>query len=289
KSGLLAADRNGSGRNDLFLAEVPQTGSSDTTPPTGSITAPAGGATVSGTSVPVTANASDNVGVAGVQFRLDGIDLGAEDGSAPYSIAWDTTVAANGVHSLTALARDAAGNPAVSGELTLTPMQVHGGLTAYWNLNEGTGTVAADSSGNGNDGTLMNGPAWTAGTTGTGLAFDGVTNYVLIPHAAVLDTFPLSMAIWFKTTTTSGVSGLANKYIAGSANGYQIFFNNGNLCAWYYKDAANSVYDNGGCTMSTPGYNDGAWHQATLVVDAVSGRLYVDGVQKASQPWTGTA
>ena len=111
---------NGSGRNDLFLAEVPQSGSSDTTPPTVSITAPAGGATVSGTSVPVTANASDNVGVAGVQFRLDGIDLGVEDGSAPYSIAWDTTVAANGVHSLTALARDAAGNSTLSSAVSVT-------------------------------------------------------------------------------------------------------------------------------------------------------------------------
>jgi hypothetical protein len=105
----------------------------------------------------------------------------------------------------------------------------------------------------------------------------------------MLNAFPLSTAIWFKTTTAAGVRGLANKYVASSANGYQIFFNNGNLCAWYYKDAANYVYDNGGCTMSTPGYNDGAWHQATLVVDAAGGRLYVDGVKKASQPWAGLA
>ena len=49
-----------------------------------SLTAPAGGATVSGT-VTVTANASDNVGVAGVQFKLDGANLGAEDTTSPYS------------------------------------------------------------------------------------------------------------------------------------------------------------------------------------------------------------
>ena len=57
----------------------------DTTPPTVSVTAPAAGATVSGTNVTVSANASDNVGVAGVQFKLDGANLGAEDTSAPYS------------------------------------------------------------------------------------------------------------------------------------------------------------------------------------------------------------
>src|SRR6267142_512193 len=59
----------------------------DTTPPSVSITAPASGATVSGTTS-VTASASDNVGVVGVQFRLDGSNLGAEDTTAPYSVSW---------------------------------------------------------------------------------------------------------------------------------------------------------------------------------------------------------
>ncbi len=44
-----------------------------------SITAPASGATVSGASVTVSANAADNVGVVGVQFKLDGGNLDAED------------------------------------------------------------------------------------------------------------------------------------------------------------------------------------------------------------------
>ena len=61
----------------------------DTTAPTVSITAPANGATVSGT-VTVSATASDNVGVVGVQFLLDGANLGAEDTSSPYSISWNT-------------------------------------------------------------------------------------------------------------------------------------------------------------------------------------------------------
>src|SRR6266496_3255821 len=83
----------------------------DTTPPTVSITAPANGATVSGT-ISVSADASDNVGVAGVQFLLDGAALGAEDTAAPYSVALDTTKVANGSHTLAATARDAAGNRA---------------------------------------------------------------------------------------------------------------------------------------------------------------------------------
>src|SRR6266702_4425418 len=73
----------------------------DTTPPTVSITAPANGATVSGT-ISVSADASDDVGVAGVQFLLDGAALGAEDTAAPYSVALDTTKVANGSHTLAA-------------------------------------------------------------------------------------------------------------------------------------------------------------------------------------------
>ncbi|MGH8512296.1 MAG: right-handed parallel beta-helix repeat-containing protein, partial [Gammaproteobacteria bacterium] len=49
----------------------------DTTPPTVSLTAPASGATVSGTAVTVSADAADNAGVAGVQFKLDGANYGA--------------------------------------------------------------------------------------------------------------------------------------------------------------------------------------------------------------------
>ena len=88
--------------------------STDTTAPTVSLTAPALNATVSGASVTVSANASDAVGVVGVQFRLDGNNIGAEDTTAPYSIAWNTSGATNGTHQLTAVARDAAGNSTTS-------------------------------------------------------------------------------------------------------------------------------------------------------------------------------
>ncbi|MBI4529243.1 MAG: matrixin family metalloprotease [Deltaproteobacteria bacterium] len=81
----------------------------DTTAPTVSMTAPAPGSTISGT-ISVSANATDNVGVLGVQFKLDGANLGAEDTTAPYSISWNSAVVANGSHTLTAVARDAAEN-----------------------------------------------------------------------------------------------------------------------------------------------------------------------------------
>jgi hypothetical protein len=92
----------------------------DPTPPTVSLTAPAAGSTVTGSAVPVSANASDNVAVAGVQFKLDGANLGVEDTSAPYAVTWDSTTVANGSHSLSAVARDAAGNSTTASTITVT-------------------------------------------------------------------------------------------------------------------------------------------------------------------------
>jgi hypothetical protein len=92
----------------------------DTLPPTVSITAPANSATVSGASVTVSASASDNVGVGGVQFKLDGVNLGSEDTAAPYSTTWNTTGATNGTHTLTAVARDTYGNITTSSAVTVT-------------------------------------------------------------------------------------------------------------------------------------------------------------------------
>ena len=83
---------------------------SDTTPPTVSVTAPAGGATVSGT-VPVTASASDNVAVASVEFWVDGAKE-ATDTSAPYSYSWDTTQVLGGPHTILVKAFDPSNNSA---------------------------------------------------------------------------------------------------------------------------------------------------------------------------------
>ena len=60
--------------------------------------------------VTIAAAASDDVGVAGVQFQVDGANFGGEVTSAPYSVVWNSTSVSNGNHGLTAIARDAAGH-----------------------------------------------------------------------------------------------------------------------------------------------------------------------------------
>ena len=73
------------------------------------MTAPAAG-TVSGT-VTVSANATDNFVVKGVQFLLNGAVLGAEDTTAPYSISWNSASSPNGGYTLSARARDGSVTP----------------------------------------------------------------------------------------------------------------------------------------------------------------------------------
>ncbi|MBV8205701.1 MAG: hypothetical protein JO041_02835 [Acidobacteria bacterium] len=85
----------------------------DTTPPTVSIITPQPYSVVSG-ALQLSATASDNVGVVGVRYELDGVQLGTEQGTAPYPVSWDTSTAADGVHVITAIARDAAGNTAAT-------------------------------------------------------------------------------------------------------------------------------------------------------------------------------
>src|SRR6266478_2598653 len=90
---------NASGQRAFLMTPIPL--------PTVSITSPASGAIVGGT-IPVYASATDATGVAGVQFKLDGANLGAEVLAAPYVTLWNTT-SNPGTHLLSAVARDAAG------------------------------------------------------------------------------------------------------------------------------------------------------------------------------------
>ncbi len=116
----------GTNRLDAFLVRLPyqllvsQPGvpSADTMPPAVEVTLPRANTTVTRT-VLVGAKAIDNVGVVSVQFKLDGQDLGPALTAAPYQMSWDTTTTAKGAHTLTAVARDAAGNQATSPPVTV--------------------------------------------------------------------------------------------------------------------------------------------------------------------------
>ena len=116
---LTAVARDAAGNTTTSAAVGVTVDNVDDTPPSVSIASPADGATVSGT-ISVTANASDDVGVAGVQFRLDGANIGSEDTSAPWQISWNTVNASDGAHTLSAIARDTSGNTWLSAGVSVT-------------------------------------------------------------------------------------------------------------------------------------------------------------------------
>jgi subtilisin family serine protease len=103
-------------RDDVAFVVAQET---DPVPPAqAALTAPANGATLTGT-VLLSATASDNFGVVAVDFH-DGQTLIGSDDSEPYGVYWDTRSAANGSHTLTVRARDLAGNVKASPPVTVT-------------------------------------------------------------------------------------------------------------------------------------------------------------------------
>jgi hypothetical protein len=94
------------------MGAIEQTQPSSATPPAVSISAPTTGSTMSGTAtVSASATSSGTLSVTGVQFQVDGTNLGSSATIGPvYILSWDTTKYANGLHTLTAIATDSAGN-----------------------------------------------------------------------------------------------------------------------------------------------------------------------------------
>lgn len=177
----------------------------DTTPPSTSITAPAGGSTLSGTST-ISANASDNVGVTKVEFYA-GTTLLGSDTTAPYNLDWNTATVANGSYSLTTKAFDAAGNTASSTGVSVTVSNSTGSCTtasqllanpgfesgsASWTTSSGVidGTTSGSAPRTGTYKAWLNG----YGTTHTDSAYQDIT----IPAGAC----SASLSFWVKITTS---------------------------------------------------------------------------------------
>ena len=77
-------------------------------------------------------------------------------------------------------------------------------LVAHWGFNEGSGTVAGDSSGNNRPATLYNGPQWVAGIDGGALLFDGFDDYVEADsYQGILGAAPWTVAVWIKTSNSA--------------------------------------------------------------------------------------
>jgi hypothetical protein len=107
-------------RYNLAIVEVLPGTVTNGTPPSVTMTSPASSGTVT-TFATVSANATDsNYAITGVQFLLDGGNLGSQVTSAPYSITWDTSAVTAGTHTLSAIGYNSAGMNATASPVTVT-------------------------------------------------------------------------------------------------------------------------------------------------------------------------
>jgi hypothetical protein len=150
------------------------------------------------------------------------------------------------------------------------------GPVGYWGLNDYAGQIAADWSGLGYHGTLVNGPTWTSGLIGGGLSFDGSNDRVDLPAEALDGLSDLTISLWFKTTKTG-----QGMFLSGANSGNDnevLFFLYSSTAIRFYTGESSGSYLNWPLPYSVA---DGQWHHVALVRDDDGGpdkvSLYLDG------------
>jgi hypothetical protein len=109
-----------------------------------------------------------------------------------------------GTHEQSRLHPNGGDNTAFIDDVVLSAPGGATDLVGHWKLDEASGTVAADSWGNGNTGVLVTGPVWTAGVVNGALSFDRADDTVTVADAANLRlTGDCTIAFWIKKNSES--------------------------------------------------------------------------------------
>jgi PGF-CTERM protein/uncharacterized repeat protein (TIGR01451 family) len=146
-------------------------------------------------------------------------------------------------------------------------------------FDEGSGTIAKDESGHGNEGTIY-GATWTEGISGKALRFDGKGDFIEIPDDVSLDiTDAITLEAWVEFTDVS------EGYII--SKGRDMY----GLLTYRRDNGKLSFHIGGVSALKSPGtYNDGKWHHLVGTYDRNAGsnnrKLYVDGDEVNSDTQT---
>ena len=269
---------------------VSGTSPGDTNIPTVSITAPTNNSVVSN-SVSFTANASDDTGVSGVQFYVNNSEI-ADDTASAYSTTWDTTSYANGVYSIRARARDAAGNFGYSGtnSVSVSNTVAPPAAPVYWPLSENTGTTSTDS-GAGNVLTLVGNSVWQSSRIGTGIAFDGTGDYLTAPNSSSLNIgdADFTAACWVKLTNQSTWQQILSKIKVSGAPStpWHLFVGHNSTTNYTPMFQVANATSNAVNVASAVQVLYGDWVHLTGVYDGANVKIYVNGVLQGTAAQTG--
>ena len=178
------------------------------------------------------------------------------------------------------------------------------GLSGVWHMNEGTGTVVNDSSGSAINGTAINAPSWTTGTTFTNaasnaLSLNGTNQYVTMGASPGLRSSTFTVELWFRRTaaglgTSTGNGGVTAVPLItkGRAEGetaaqdVNYFFGidtaTGKLAADFEEAQTGASPSLNHPIIGNTVVTSNVWHQAAATYDGTTWRLYLDGAQDGS-------
>jgi hypothetical protein len=149
--------------------------------------------------------------------------------------------------------------------------------STQWRFDDGTGTTATDSSGNGDTG-AVNGATWTTGIYNSGLSFNGSSNSVTSSSAALNGSGDFTIGAWIKTTATA--AGVIIQQRGSSNNGqYQLAITASGTVNFWMRSSSSKYQFN---ITTTATINDGKWHYVSGVRQGVTGYIYIDTAVAAS-------
>jgi hypothetical protein len=162
----------------------------------------------------------------------------------------------------------------------------HPGLVGWWRFDEGTGTIAGDSSGNENNGTLVGSPlpSWMAGKFGDALLFDGSQNYVQVPNSPSIQYTggSVTLSAWIGPRD----DGTYRDVIMRKQNTYNFYYASGLSFEWFDGSNWQQVATNQLLSHNT-------WHYVAAVItynqsqSQTTFAIYLDGVAIKSQTVNG--
>ncbi len=162
------------------------------------------------------------------------------------------------------------------------------GLVAYWNFDEGSGSTAFDSSGNGNTGTLINGPSWVTGIIGNALNFDGVNDYVLVSDSQSLNItgnqFTISAWVYPRIQSQSFGDIINKRPTSSSLTQYYLsWWKSGSLTGF-----GTGLYNGSNVYFSASRFHPpNNWYYVVASYDGTHLRLWVDGELEIDNPVSG--